>query len=90
MKNSAGESRMEKQTQDSIKISTRALREHFQWQPRSVQNLIDFKYSLAGDEFDVYEQLRLVVVALKKTVSKVCGKVHKTMSRSEEERKSCF
>lgn len=55
-----------------------------------MQNLIEFKYSLAGDEFDVYEQLRLVVVALKKTVSKACGKVHKTMSRSEEERKSCF
>ena len=53
-------------------------------------NLIDFKYSLVEDEFDVYEQLHLVVVALKKTVSRVCGKVHKTMSRSEEEIKSCF
>ena len=53
-------------------------------------NLIDFKYSLVEDEFDVYEQLHLVVVALKKTVSRACGKVHKTMSRSEEEIKSCF
>lgn len=55
-----------------------------------MQNLIDSKYSLVGDEFDVYEQLHLVAIALKKTVSKVCGKVCKSLSRSEEEIKSCF
>ena len=55
-----------------------------------MQNLIDFKCSSVGDEFEVYEQLHLAVVALKKPVSKVYGKVHKTMSRSEEEIKLCF